>query len=262
MKKLTKVGVALIAAFALTCIGSASASAATVCEIEPNGEPKYANPVTCFNMTSPIATGLWKLVTIAAWLVDGAQITEALATETEGELELTDLSNSSGVLCKEISDGTVGPEGINELLEVLNAEKEKIEAALPLLCKAATGSACEENTTDIEVVPVNLPWLTQLVLTEGEPEFLDYLSGSSEGKEPGWKVSCLVLGIKITDTCEGVTSAKVENTVENDVLATFNPAAPISSRKANCSIGGAETGDTAGVGLILLTSGKTLAVSE
>jgi hypothetical protein len=97
---------------------------------------------------------------------------------------------------------------------------------------------------------------------ESEPHFLDGIFGSAEGKEGGWEVLCLILGLNTEDMCEGITSAKAETTSENDVLEIFNPEAPIASQKATCVQGGEGSGDMKGEYLILLTSGKALAVSE
>jgi hypothetical protein len=190
------------------------------------------------------------------WLIEGHAISEsegALATESEEELQFEDTSNKAAVLCSDIAIGTMGPETKDETTEVLNVAKEKVEAAKPLLCKRV--STCEESASDIEVVPINLPWLTELEGMEAAPHVLDLLLESA-GKVPGWKITCLVLGLKVTDTCEGGTSAKVESTTEKDVLETFNPGAPIESKKVACSIGGAGTGAITGEGLILLTNGK------
>ncbi len=210
------------------------------------------------------AAALATEVSNAEWLVEGNALTEPLAAETEEELEIADLKTIAGttaVLCLLILVGTVGPGEADEVSEILNAAKEKIGSNLtgtPLLCKSV--KVCEEGT-DIEVWPDNLPWVTTIALMGSEPEFLDQLYGHEGGKEPGWEVKCLVIGATSEDLCEGQTSSKLENLTEGDVLTVFNPEAPISSESGTCSQGGAGSGDTTGEGTVLLTSGKSLAVS-
>jgi hypothetical protein len=195
------------------------------------------------------------------WLVDGKPITEAegaLATETEEELELTDLgaTPSLKVSCKDILDGTVGPEVKDEITEVLNVAKEKIGTGLPLSCTVTNSSICAGNKVSVQ--PVHLPWLTELEGMEAEAYILDHLFGSGAGKEPGYTIDCETLLGLAEDICEGLTSAKAENTTENDVLEIFSEVAGIESQKRNCTSGGAGVGDIKGEGLVLLTSGKTL----
>jgi hypothetical protein len=193
------------------------------------------------------------------WEVEGNPITAgegALSVEGESEFELADSKSGDGVLCKGILVGTVGPEGTDEIMEVLNAAKEKIGSlsGTALLCKSVKG--CEEGA-DIEVWPGNLPWLTELLsMTEGEPEMLDAFFDSTTGSDPRWEITCLVIGIKVEDACEGNTSVKVENETEGFVLETFNPEGETKSEKGNCTIGGAETGVIKGEIPLLLTSGK------
>jgi hypothetical protein len=198
----------------------------------------------------------------AEWQVDGKPITiteGSLATEAEGESELSDLKALGGtavtILCKEIFDGTVGASESGEITEVLNTSKELISSTplsgLALLCTNVL------NCASSEVWPIDLPWSTGLEAMASEPHLLDRLFGFG-GKEPGWEVVCTILGTKVTDDCTGRTSGKVENSSEKAVLEIASPEAPIESQKAACSLGGAGAGDFSGEDLILLVSGKTL----
>jgi hypothetical protein len=205
------------------------------------------------------------------WLVDGELISEAegtLATETEGLLELIVLESNAvrdAVDCEEILDGSVGFEGRDEITEVLSLSTEKVTTlgamgALSLACEVVkTGGGLVDCILHelAQVSPDNLPWVTQLESMEGEgqPAFLDVVGSS--GKEWGWEIVCKSPIGNLEVLCEGLTSAKVENTTENDVLETFNPEAPIESQSASCSVASI-SGDIAGEGLILLTSGKAL----
>jgi hypothetical protein len=196
------------------------------------------------------------------WLVDGNPISEsegALATETEEEIGLTDLGATGPpeVLCKDILDGTVGPEVRDETTEVLNTAKEKIgtnKTGLALSCTDGK-SIC---SSPVEVWPDNLPWLTELEGMEAEAHILDHLFGSGAGKEPGYTIDCKTIIGLIEDTCEGLTSTKAESTTEKYVLETFSEVAGIETQKVHCTIGGEGTGDIKGEGLVLLVSGKSL----
>jgi hypothetical protein len=203
-----------------------------------------------------------------SWLVDGNEILDtegALAFEIEWSLVVTDLKGSLGspasIDCEGFLVGNVGAHGLSEIIEVLSLAGEKIGTALTgtaLKCEA--GEACAHET-DITLWVDNLPWLGENELMSSEPTFLDHLFAGGAGKELGYEFLCLVFGLNITDLCEGLTSVKLENTGEGDVLAFFNPEAPISSEKGTCEIGGAGTGDMTGEGLVLLVSGKALSVS-
>jgi hypothetical protein len=229
----------------------------------------YKNPNCTSSLTAPHLY-IRVMPLVGKWLADGLEITEALAVEIESEVEVADLSTSFGtasILCSYILDGTVGPSEKDEITEVLNLAKEKIGelGGLALLgtgagsdCKTVSGCAEGTAASPIEMWPRNLPWSTQVeLMVEGEPEFLDDIFKNSETLFPGWEILCLVLGINTEDTCEEPTNAKLENTVESDVLETFN----LESQKVTCTLGGAESGDQNGTGLVLLTSGKALAVS-
>jgi hypothetical protein len=197
----------------------------------------------------------------AEWFMGGSPIAEGhQATETQEEVALEDSGAlvKVAILCKFILEGNVGPNDQGEITEVLNTSGEKIGTNLSgnaLLCSSL--SACE-GSTDIEIWPDNLPWLTELELMESAPHILNRLFGGGAGKEPGWEAKCLVFGLTFEDLCEGGTSSTAETTSEKFVLEIFNPAAPISSQNSTCTQGGEGAGKVTGEGLISLTNNGKL----
>jgi hypothetical protein len=107
---------------------------------------------------------------------------------------------------------------------------------------------------------VNLPWVTELY----EPSsmvFRDHVKKHSGGGEPGWTVSCTVLGkfIKIQDEClakEGTNTGIAA--VAAGINATFDSIS--NENPANCSLGGANTGLVEGTDTIENPTGHQLAV--
>lgn len=211
----------------------------------------------------------------AGWFADGSEITEPLSTETEAESTFEDTETIVGavsILCKFVLDGTVGSGELDETKEVLNLAKEKVGelGGLALLGTGATsgeGSECKTvkicaegtSASPIELWPRNLPWLTELEGMESEPSMLDKVFGTGAGKEPGWEILCLILGINTEDTCEGRTSAEITGTSGGpNLLELLNSGAPINSEKLLCTQSNKETGAVVSEGTILLTSGKVL----
>jgi hypothetical protein len=190
----------------------------------------------------------------ALWAVDGVSVTSLVPVDTEGLLFLTDLKapfvGSAEVHCEVgiVLDGSVGPEGEDEVTEVLlNGVKSEL-----VTCKPIKG--CEAGM-EVDVLPLGLPWLTQLELMEvgGVTLILDKLLNNGT-IEAGYAIDegCLVLGIDTKDSCKGPTSADIENMpAELDVLAIYGEA--VESEKTVCEVGGVGSGDVAGEGLTLLT---------
>jgi hypothetical protein len=225
MKKIHVLGVAMVAMFAMGVVGAVSASAATI-----------------------------------QWLAAGAVITTPQASKTVGEITLGStnglgLGIKSSVLCSGEFIGTVGPVGEDLITEVLSLTGTKIELPTILTCSAV------ETCTSGEVAPVHLPWLTELTLSGTVS--LDVLLNGGKG-DPGWEVVCKTALGTVEETCTSASqSSKLENDAgENDVLGSF-----VKEQTATCSLGGANTGFVEssagdGAGLISLTSGAALSVSE
>jgi hypothetical protein len=188
---------------------------------------------------------------LAEWLVGiGNPVAELLSAETAGQLTLEDtktLAGAAAVLCSAILDGSVGPNGEDEVTEVLNLKKEKVELGVLALLGTGAGSdcvtvkICSEGTatSPIEVWPEGLPWHTTLFLM-AEGKFLDLVTGSNAGGKFGYTLLCLVAGLNTEDTCE---SADSEYEVINDA-DTGDASVPAGQTitGATCTMSGAATG--------------------
>jgi hypothetical protein len=179
-----------------------------------------------------------EITLLAEWLFNGTAVISLTSVETRGELLLKDTSNGATVICSAILVGSVGPNGENEVTEVLSAVGITATLAAPLLCRG--GPVCEINSTDVEVAPEGLPFHMLLFLME-IGSFLNVTF------KAGYSASCLVLGIKITDEC----------TVTNGITEVVNTSFGVESvgnviPPGNCSIGGAGTGE-----LELVTGNQT-----
>jgi hypothetical protein len=145
---------------------------------------------------------------LAEWLINGKSVTEgqAVSVESTGTLLLEDLKTllgASSVECTGTLMGWVGPDGLDLISEVLNAEKEPVSSTklsgTPLICK--TEKTCEEAL----VWPLNLGWETLLELWEqgGESGFVDLIL--PESGNPGWYVLCEKTITKPVDECTAET---------------------------------------------------------
>src|ERR1700722_5840458 len=210
-----------------------------------------------------------EITLLAEWLVSGASIpagTEEVS-ETSGGIELEDTAAASGVLCTGILDGTVSANGLDLITKILNLAKEEISGTvltgLALLgptpdCVSAKGCSA---TAAIEVWPVGLPWHTLLYLM-ADGTILDRVA-KENGSNFGYELTCTVLGLKITDTCEAKGSS-FEGLNDADTGDASAPAGALGEPLANCSVGGNATGAnrTDELTPITLTSGLLLTVSS
>jgi hypothetical protein len=238
MKKLQILSIALVAVFAFGVLVAGSASAA----------PTFL---------------------LAEWLVNGVAIPEGtnLASETTGELELTDLKTllgASTVKCSGILVGTVGFDGADTVTEVLSSAKGAIGAPL-------TGTALE--CTEVKVCeealvwPINLPWNTLLELMEqsGEVFFADLILPGASGKNPGWEVECMKTLTKPVDECtgEGITKLGLTGTtLTGSFEEAFRELAELPL--ATCTQSKEATGHVVSpvAGTIKLVSGEMLNASS
>lgn len=239
MRKFHVLGMALIAVFALSVVVAESASATVV-------------------------------FLLAEWLVNGAAVTSALPTKAEGELLLENtkapIVGKAMVLCSGILDGTVGPNGEDEVIELLNLTGTAI--SLTALSGTSLSCADQENCESSKVWAANLPWKTELNLIEinGVSFFgILFLKKAGVTGSPGWYVECTVLGVKASEEC----------TAEPDVAEAKNIAAGVETmfsdkfteeaglKLAECSGNKEETGIVEGPGTETTTeSGTTLSVSS
>jgi hypothetical protein len=171
------------------------------------------------------------------WRVNGTELTEAVASVSEGELELEDSEATFGAVrlkCKIKSTGVVGPKAL-----------DKIEAASVTECKVVKGTCGSPKAEG-----VHFPWNTELK-EEASKEVRDAIKNSGAGL-PGYKVTCTVI-IKVTDTCESETSTSITNNLEAGIVeAGFNE----KSGKAKCSLSKKESGTVTGTLKISTKAGK------
>jgi hypothetical protein len=220
MKKIQIIGMALVAMFAFSALLASTA---------------FAEPTL-----------------LAEWLINGLEVLTLTLVETTGSILLSDTSNGSDVVCKGIFDGSVGPNGEDEITEVLTLAEPKVQITLaaPLLCES--GAVCEKSATDVEVAPEALPWHTLLFLMESNNSFLDLVFSAS------YNVKCLVLGLAITDECTATLSAGGVSNTTGGVTGAEEALAPLGL----CSIGGAGTGEVVPLKGNLTTASGGLTVSS
>lgn len=202
---------------------------------------------------------------LAEWLAGGSAISTSAAVKSEGELLLEDTKTAIGkvdVSCGLVLVGTAGPGAEGEFTVVLNLAGEAVSESggLALLgtgkagtdCVSHAGCAEGSEASPIEVRPKGLPWTTLLALVSPSETFLDTFT------KMGWRISCLVLGVRTEDECAGETSAGASN-VTGGVEVLFNE----SSEATACTQGGAGAGvfRSVGANLTSLVEGGTLSVS-
>ena len=198
--------------------------------IESNVAPEFEN-----NLCPKAGTAnKWK------WENDLVE-SEVNINSTAGLIKATDKSLGVGVECETTGEGTVGSAG--------SASMGKIEKYRLLKCKGTGG--CEFLSAEA----IHLPWSTELF----EPvagEIRDKLKNGGAGL-PGALIECKIIGIKVTDTCEGETSTLAKNeTTGGFVELTFEA----KSAKLKCTEGGTGSGELSGTDKTILKSGTGLRV--
>jgi hypothetical protein len=208
---------------------------------------------------------------IALWLVNGADVLALTSAETEGTVLLRQYSEANGasilneVECTGIFDGSIGPEGEDEITKVLTTGTmvdvgadnatltgEGLTCAVKFDAGALTD--CEVGATNALVYPANLPWHTQLELM-ADGTILDIITGTNG--EPGWETVChkSLLGVEGAELCTGPASTLMENFAGTpaSVLGFFN-AVPVAER-GNCGTTGEHSAE-----VVSDTSGDTWAI--
>jgi hypothetical protein len=205
---------------------------------------------------------------LAEWLEGGASITETMLVETTGALllenEKAPVVGKAAVECSGILVGDIGPDGADDVTEVLNLSKELISST-PL---SGTALSCtdEANCESPKVYPVGFPWLTLLELWEQGTEngFVDLLTSQKAGTNIGWYVECTVLGVKASEECTTTTVASsatnVATGVEGELRASFTEL--MGLKLALCTGNKEETGVIAGSGTTATSLTGTLQVSS
>jgi hypothetical protein len=231
-------GLCFAAVFVMSMVVAGTASAAPhwlVCLEWHNSPTRY----TEHQCETASGSGGWE------W----SEPTHTEATRTAGSLKLESKSiiGEIEIKCAGLDTGWIGPNGTDQTTTVT---VDKCEA----------GTNCEK--IEGNVTPLHLPWNSELKETEGKIH--DTLRSGGNG-EPGYEVTCKVLGKNETNICTGPGLLVLENkdTPGNLaallVLANFiNPNSP----KENCTATGTGTGNISGSVAILLASGWALRVSK
>lgn len=178
----------------------------------------------------------------------GFEWTELTATEevtSSGEIELEDTKATGGAVaikCSENDTGWVAASGEDGISTVTN-----------LKCTSVKEGQCKKI---VSVEPRNLPWGTRLV--EIGSETRDELISGSSGGAPGWRIACETILGKTEDTCErsGTTQGVKSNSKTGAVELVFDKKT--EGEKANCSIGGKESGRVSGTITIKSKNGAGL----
>jgi hypothetical protein len=154
----------------------------------------------------------------AEWHLDGAMLTESLATSWKGKLKLTDTvinqnGMNGGAECEDTAEGPVVPGNTGEITKVTMS---KCVAVAP--CEASSSTSLEA---------LDLPWHTELVAIEGATHYV--LAGSGHG-EPEVRMKCKWLGSLLTDECRASALNMTTTNGTSGVTATF-----ITSEKLTCN---------------------------
>jgi hypothetical protein len=174
------------------------------------------------------------------WLLNGKLIAKPVKIHSVGLLLLEDSGISSieggpvKIHCRGFDAGTVGPNGL-DLIQSITLELLGTKDLIH--CSYDKAGGCSGTTA--LALALHLPWHTSLYL-EGT-EVRDMIVSSGAG-EPGWNVTCTnVLGGTTEDECLaplGSTGLANILTAAMGVTATFDAKSP----NANCTIGGAGKG--------------------
>jgi len=229
MKKISLVGLALVAVCAFSALSAVSAFAVLTYDT-------------------------------AQWLVGGVQPTAAVAADTLGELLFENTKLAANFLCSGLFEGTVGPAGLGTVTAVFDLNGVLIEELDPstatggLSCVADT-STCGNGT---EIWPVNLPFLTVVVLDLETGLFYALVVKNANGLNPAYKILCLSI-INVEQLCEAVELSGAE------LLNVVGGVEPMGAVEPNGNCGTTEPGvaliENDPGGLITATGGA-LTVSE
>jgi hypothetical protein len=163
---------------------------------------------------------------LALWLWKGTALTESLGFEVEGQILLEDKKGNlfggpAAVLCSWIMDGTINPESLGYISELLTLTKELIE----LNTLVELGLECSPETEcPIPLVwAYGLPWETEVELVEepNEGPFFAMLILPREGLDVGWLVQCMGIIGEPEDECFTPAEWAFQLTLEGtNLLAT------------------------------------------
>jgi hypothetical protein len=235
MKKLHVLSVVLAALFAFGVLTAASASAVTFL--------------------------------LAEWLKNGVGITVTELIDIESGPEAILLEELASLLkidivCHAILDGSIGPNGADDITELLTPEGVRVDTEL--LVEPALVCIGLENCPEPLLWLDNLegPWLTLAeLMVDGTEEFFVDLITTPGFTGPGYHLDCMNGTSDLCTSSEAITKLTNEANGTVDVLfqEAFTELAGL--KLAVCTLGG-ETGIIEGLGIMLLTGGGSLSVSS
>jgi hypothetical protein len=207
--------------------------------------------VFAFVAMNAVSASAAQTTLLALWLFNSTNVEAPLNIEAEGELTLEDTKGgltggAATVLCSGILDGTVNPESLGYISEVLTlgTTKELIETT-PLVELGLECTNLKECTTPL-VWAVGLPWESELELVEEGTEilFVNLILGNATAKKVGYLVQCMGVITEPEDECIAEQGAAVLSLEGATLLAAFTEAIRIlmGLPLANCTRGGALTG--------------------
>jgi len=184
-------------------------------------------------------------------LLNGEAILALLNIEASGELLLKDtkVTGPPEIVCAGIFDVDVEPGGVLGFVEaLLTSTKELLEGATAgsdlIECKKDLKNLCS-TPVDVEVLSLPGHVEIELMLVGTASVYLLIFLEEAE-KTPHYIVHCKTILGEMEDLCEGLSSARLNNTAE-DVLGYFNALAitepfGAATETAACSLGGAASG--------------------
>jgi len=199
---------------------------------------------------------------LAEWLENGNAITSTVLTETKGNLLFGNVLNGAEFLCgtNVVFDGWAGPNGADEVTEVLNsgvavAELDETGATGGISCTGV--KTCETGT---EIWPLNLPFLTVAQLDTEDSTFWDLAQANANGLFPAYWILCLFLGGSVNELCETVTGTMGELSNAATDVETLGLVSPDATCNGNLLEGLIE--NNAGDVALIEVPGQTLQISN
>ena len=206
---------------------------------------------------SAFGVGLTVSASAAQWLLNGAAITAAQHSITEGKWLLLMLALAgfakTHIICNGVLLGTVGPGAKDEVKKVygLRGESEIIIDCTVLSTELGACSGSSLALVDAE----HLPWATQM-LEPKSGEFVDHFTSSGSGL-PAFRLECtLANGTPLIELCEGEL---LTDAITNDI-GGGSSGKMLNQLSAKCNTAGT-VAHTDSEGLTNTLSG-TLSVSK
>ena len=146
---------------------------------------------------------------LALFLLNGADLTVADLVDGVGTGLYHNTSNGVTIDCSGLGEGRVGPGSEGEVTMIYDLSGRLIEELTGegLLCEGLAGC---ENSTDIEVWPMNLPYLSELEQDNETGKFYALSVPNVNGLLPAAHLRCLVFGINFEEECGAISGAEGE----------------------------------------------------